>query len=87
MIVPGEAPIELLVSGVLNSPLADGTLVSNQASVLLGGASQGLSDDPDTVASGDPTNFQVSAQATLSFIKSVQDLSPQTPPLPGDRLR
>lgn len=87
-LLPGAAnSIELVVSAALSSPLANGTVVANQAAVAALGIGAILSDDPDVGGSADPTTFVVVSQATLSFSKRVEDRSPTTPYQPGDRVR
>ncbi len=70
----------------LERPLADDTLVSNQASLVAAGVSPVLSDDPGTPALDDPTVFSVSSHPRLLVEKTVTDDN-GAPVEPGDLLR
>ncbi|HEU4403314.1 MAG TPA: OmpA family protein, partial [Candidatus Polarisedimenticolia bacterium] len=60
----------------LNAPLAGGVVISNQATVTANGGISVLSDDPSTVAAGDPTNLTVtSSAAALVMTETVSDLN------------
>ncbi len=83
---PGNA-VELLIEADVRSPIANGTVVSNQASVSTLGVPPVDSDDPTVSGSADPTVFVVSSEVALTLSKRVQDLSPGTPYGPGDRIR
>src|SRR5690606_6369277 len=65
----------------------NGTVVSNQATATPEGFGPTVSDDPDVSGPQDPTTFVVVSQAALAFGKVVEDLSPETAALPGDRVR
>jgi uncharacterized repeat protein (TIGR01451 family) len=79
--------VELTLVAVIAAPLPNGTAVANQATATPSGFPSILSDDPDVGGASDPTVFLVQSQASLTFTKSVQDLSPLTPYQPGDRVR
>ncbi|MCK5689539.1 DUF11 domain-containing protein, partial [Myxococcota bacterium] len=87
-IAPGAAnTVELVFSAQINTPLLNGTVITNQATVTPAGFASVLSDDPDLGGTSDPTSFSVTSQATLTFTKSVEDLSTGTPYSPGDTIR
>ncbi len=87
-IAPGDVnTVELVMTAQVVSPLANGTLVANQATVQVPGFTIVLSDDPDFAGGADPTTFTVVAQASLSVAKRVVDLTPATPFQPGDLVR
>ena len=84
---PADGTVELVFIAQVVFPLANATLIANQATVAFQGAAPALSDDPATAAANDPTTLMVVSQATVGFTKTVVDLSASTPPLPGDRVR
>ncbi|MEM6531456.1 MAG: hypothetical protein AAF654_02470 [Myxococcota bacterium] len=86
-IAPGVAnSVELVISAEVRSPIADGTIVSNVATVAADGVAPVDSDDP-TVPGLNPTTFTVTSDLTVAFVKRVVDLTPGTPFGPGDRVR
>ncbi len=87
-IAPGAAnAVELVFSATLVTPIANGTVVANQASVQPAGFAAVLSDDPDLPGSSDVTTFAVVSQASLTVQKGVVDLTPATPFQPGEQVR
>lgn len=63
--------LRLGFSARLLFPLADGTVVSNQAALTAQDVAQVLSDDPSTAASDDPTRLTVVSQPRLVMQKAL----------------
>jgi len=73
---PGDTPISLVFDAVVQKPLANGTVLANQASVSAQGVGAQLSDDPTTPAPHDSTKFTVVSAADLtSSTKAVKNLT------------
>jgi uncharacterized repeat protein (TIGR01451 family) len=86
VVLPG-APVELRFVIDVNTGLANGTLVSNQATADSPDAAAVVSDDPTTGAPLDPTVFTVESRPVLTeFFKSVSDLDGDGAFRPGDRV-
>ncbi|MFZ5787938.1 MAG: hypothetical protein ACOY3Y_15990, partial [Acidobacteriota bacterium] len=81
----GDASVRFSASVI--SPLKNGTVIKNQASLSAPGAAPALSDDPKTPAAGDPTTVTVVSKPNLSsFEKSVVGGTPQKKVGPGTQL-
>ena len=83
-----DAGEEIVVSfrGTLAFPLADGTVVSNQATIEAPGAPAELTDDPSTVDEDDSTDFEVVSRPDLSSsLKTFVDADGGSV-RPGDRV-
>ncbi|MEO1170777.1 MAG: hypothetical protein AAFX94_01835, partial [Myxococcota bacterium] len=86
-ILPGAAnAVELVIAAEVRTPIANGTLVANTASVDADGVGPVDSDDP-TVPGQNPTTFTVTSDLSVAVVKRVSDLTPSTPFGPGDRIR
>ncbi len=73
---PNDSPIVLTFDAVVQKPLANGTVIANQASVSAQGLAPALSDDPGTQAPHDSTKFTVVSAADLSTsTKAVKNLT------------
>lgn len=84
--VAAGATITLTFTAQIRSPLANGTVISNQASVRAGNVTTPvLSDDPNTPAANDPTRITVQSSATPVISKTVQDQNGGDV-VPGDTL-
>lgn len=80
------ARVTLSFEGDVRRPLANQTVVSNQASLSASGIAALPSDDPATADPDDPTRFVVTSHPRLVIEKTVLDLN--GPPVePTDRLR
>jgi uncharacterized repeat protein (TIGR01451 family) len=75
----------LTFEGTIARPLADASVVSNQATVRSPGQPDAVTDDPTTIVPDDPTRFVVRSQPFLTVTKSVVDEN-GAPVEPGDRL-
>jgi uncharacterized repeat protein (TIGR01451 family)/fimbrial isopeptide formation D2 family protein len=86
-VVPGTAVVLTFTARVV-TPLADGTLISNQASAAPASGAPVLSDDPATPAVRDPTVVRVRSLPLLVITKRVTNVtSPgSTTYRPGDRI-
>jgi uncharacterized repeat protein (TIGR01451 family) len=67
--------VTLTVEASIKTPLANNTVISNQATVKVSGKPDQKSDDPNTAAPNDPTNLTVRSTATPTFTKAVRDLN------------
>jgi uncharacterized repeat protein (TIGR01451 family) len=69
------------------SPLANGTLISNQGSVQVGAGPPALTDDPSTSATDDPTTVTVVSKPDFSeMTKTVAGATPNKKVAPGTTL-
>ena len=66
-IAPGDPPVELVFSAVINTPLANGSVVSNQAFAAPLGFAPQASDDPDTGAVDDPHSLYRAVPGDTGF--------------------
>ncbi|MCC6998242.1 MAG: DUF11 domain-containing protein [Deltaproteobacteria bacterium] len=82
------ATVTLEFTAVIASPLDDGTVISNQASLTDDTVTTAvLSDDPATLASDDPTRFTVTSTVTIGAVtKTVVDENAGVI-APGDSMR
>jgi uncharacterized repeat protein (TIGR01451 family) len=86
-VLPG-APVELRFTADIDFPLADGTLIPNQATGSSPDAAAADSDDPTTPAPLDPTVLLVESRPILEDLaKVVTDLDGDGVFEPGDRVR
>lgn len=84
--VAAGATVTLTFTAQIRSPLANGTVISNQASVRAGNVTTPvLSDDPGTAAANDPTRITVRSTANPIITKRVQDQNGGDV-VPGDTL-
>jgi uncharacterized repeat protein (TIGR01451 family) len=85
--LPIDAPVTLAFTARVQAPIANGTVIANQALVRADDVPALNSDDPRTAEAGDPTRVQVVSGGDLSdFSKSVEALD--DPPFhPGGRVR
>jgi uncharacterized repeat protein (TIGR01451 family) len=86
--IPSLAPgasTQLTLSATLAFPLADGTLVSNQAVIQVPGLEDTLTDDPATPDVDDPTVFVVTSRPDLLVSKTFTDVNGGSP-APGDTI-
>ncbi|MCP4504013.1 MAG: DUF11 domain-containing protein [Deltaproteobacteria bacterium] len=84
----GANAVELRFRARIKSPLADGTLIPNQATLSSSTAPATVSDDPNTVAPLDPTILRVESRPVLDdATKVVIDLDGDGIFEPGDRIR
>lgn len=58
--------VTVTFDATVQSPLDDGTLINNQASVTGTGFAAAVSDDPNTPAAGDPTALRITSAADLA---------------------
>ena len=75
----------LIVEGDIVRPLADNTIVSNQAIISAASQADVVTDDPATVVPDDPTRFTVTSDPRLVVVKTVVDAN-AAPAEPGDTL-
>ncbi|MEZ4467484.1 MAG: hypothetical protein R3F43_24335 [bacterium] len=76
---PGDAR-QFTVTARIVLPLADGTIVANQAEISAPGfAAPFLTDDPATPAADDPTSFRVTAAPVLALTKALTTPAPIQP--------
>ena len=79
-----DEEVELTIEATLGFPLADGTIVSNQASIRAPGVPDDVTDDPDTDTEDDPTVFTVVSRPDLGdSTKTFVDLNGGSV-VPGD---
>jgi uncharacterized repeat protein (TIGR01451 family) len=84
-LAPG-ASATLLFDAELTSPIANGTVVTNQGSVqAANGGAPVLTDDPTTATPNDPTLFTVTSTSTLALTKTFVDVNGGDL-FPGDRV-
>lgn len=83
--VPAGGAVALTVRGTLRVPIANGTLISNQARIFADGRGAVRTDDPDTPEPGDATTVRVISAPAPTLTKTVAD--PNGAPVePGDVL-
>ena len=75
----------LTFEGTIARPLADATVVSNQATVRAPGQPDAVTDDPATIVPDDATRFVVTSKPFVVVRKTVVDDN-GAPVEPGDRL-
>jgi len=79
--------VTLTFDARINTPLDNGTTVSNQARVTSAEVpTPVLTDDPALPGASDPTRFTVTSAATLTMTKTVSDLN-GSDTLPNDEVR
>ncbi|MDP2345090.1 MAG: hypothetical protein Q8O67_29365 [Deltaproteobacteria bacterium] len=83
--LPVGARRTLLIEADIVRPLADNTVVSNQAVISDAGQPDVVTDDPATVVPDDPTRFTVTSDPRLVVQKTVVDAN-AAPAEPGDTL-
>jgi len=75
--IAGTVPVgesrDLTIEATVTSPIGNGVLVANQARITQDGQPDVVSDDPNTAALDDSTDFAVTSHPVLAFTKAVVD--------------